>query len=133
MSEKSDRRVVIGLLRALDAGAVENRVEVGTPDVQFIGGWMELKWLDRWPSIKSDEIVRLRHYTQEQRNWARRRKRRGGACWLLLHAGRDWLLFDGEVAAEHVGRCTKAQLFELAERVWRGALHRREFLEHVSR
>ena len=118
--ETSMRGRVTHALRSLDAIAVENGVLPGTPDVEFIGGWVELKSAERWPA-KAETPLRMEHFSPEQRAWLRRRCRRGGKAWLLLrvgsHAG-EWLLFRGDVAADILGTATRAALLTAAHRHW---------------
>lgn len=115
MSEGSQRAKVVKALRSLHAVAIENTAGVGTPDINYVGGWIECKQLDNWPK-RADSVVRLHHdLTVPQRIWLKRRRRAGGRAWVLLQVGRrDWLLFDGEVAADILGSVTKSQLFEQA-------------------
>lgn len=116
-SETSMRGRVTHALRKLDAIAVENGVLPGTPDVEFIGGWLELKSAERWPT-KADTPLHVPHFTKEQRAWLRRRCRRGGNAWLLLRVRTEWLLFPGDVAADILGTATKAELLTAARRHW---------------
>lgn len=122
---------VIKALRKLDALAVENPVNPGTPDVNYIEGWIELKWLRRWP-VRADTIVKIEHYTNQQKIFAVRRRRKGGQCWLLLEVREQWLLFDGAVAAMRINRTTAEELFEYAHRVWPEGLKDEELLECIS-
>ena len=64
MSESRQRSTVIKALKTLDAMAVENRVKPGTPDVEFIGGWVELKYMSKWPK-NTDLIVRIGHFNHK--------------------------------------------------------------------
>lgn len=116
-SERSMRARVTHALRALDAMAVENMVQPGTPDVEFIGGWVELKSADRWP-VREKTPLRVPHFNALQRLWLRRRWERGGAAWLLLRVKRDWLLLDGDVAARIVGEANREQLIAAARCYW---------------
>ena len=118
MAESHMRGRVVRILRRHDAVAVENRVYPGTPDVNYIEGWVELKWLPRWPKGVG-EPVRVKHFTPQQRVWLRRRWRRGGRAYVLLQVAQDWLLFDGATAADHLGRVSRERLFELALKTWR--------------
>lgn len=109
MAESAMRKKVVKALAPLNAIAVENPCLPGTPDVNFIEGWIELKWLRSWPK-KEETIVKLDHYSQQQKVWAFRRRRAGGSCWFMLQCGREWLIMDGAVAALWVNKCTKAEL-----------------------
>ena len=94
MSESSMRQRLVAALKPLDAVPIENRLKAGTPDVNYIGGWMELKWLRSWPV--RDGVISLPHYTNGQRLWLRRRGKRGGVAMLVLQVGKNWLFFDWE-------------------------------------
>lgn len=134
---------------------VENDVEVGTPDVNYcavpirlhptsaisgslmeglgegVEGWIELKHRHHWPA-RERTVVRLDHYTQEQRDWLLRRTISGGRAWLLLQVEREYLLFDG-VAAQQVGRLTRKGLGELARCTWQGRLNYAELIECLTK
>lgn len=125
MAEKDQRRRVVDALAALDAVSVENPAYPGTPDVNFIEGWVELKWLRSWP-VREETPVKLDHFRPEQRAWLRRRHRLGGNVWLLLQCRREWLLFDGTTAATHVGHVTRQDLIHLAHRYWDAGLNQLE-------
>ena len=96
----------------LDPVRVENPIHPGTPDVNICDGrWIELKCIPKWPARASTR-VRIAHYTPQQRVWLYRRwKAAPGSTLLLLEvrADRQWLLFDGDVAAKVVGRSTTAE------------------------
>jgi len=91
----------------LDPVRVENPIHPGTPDVNLCDGrWIELKCIPSWP-VRASTVVRIGHYTPQQRVWLYRRwKSAPGSTLLLLEvrAERQWLLFDGDVAAKVVGR-----------------------------
>jgi hypothetical protein len=93
----------------LDPVRVENPIHPGTPDVNLAdGGWIELKTIAGWPEL-STQVVKIRHFTPQQRVWLFRRwKYALGSTYLLLEvrATDQWLLFDGDVAARIVGRAT---------------------------
>ncbi len=93
----------------LDPVRVENPIHPGTPDVNLANGfWIELKCVLAWPARESN-LLRLPHFTPQQRVWLYRRwKYAPGSTHLLLEvrADRQWLLFDGDVAAKVVGRAT---------------------------
>ncbi len=100
------------LAAKLDPVRVENPIHPGTPDVNLCDGrWIELKCLPCWPSLPTS-IVRIRHYTPQQRVWLYRRwKYAPGSTLLLLEirAAKQWLLFNGDVAARVVARVTSEQ------------------------
>jgi len=102
MSESSMRQRLCVGLRPLDGQPIENRLKGGTPDVNYIDGWMELKWLRSWPV--RDGVISLPHYTNGQRLWLRRRGKRGGIAMLVLQVGKHWFFFDWEYACDFVGK-----------------------------
>jgi hypothetical protein len=118
------RRVMIAL-RSLDPVRVENPALPGTPDINFIGGWLELKSMDAWPKRPSTPL-KVPHFTQQQRVWLLRRVRAGGCACVLLRVGGkvdgEWLLFAGDVAALNLGGVVRSELYALALKTWRGTL-----------
>lgn len=125
MEQQQRQKVVKALNKAgRDATSVENPAYPGTPDVQFIGGWLELKYLEDWPA-REETTIRIPHFSQQQRVWLLRRwlacgklSTHVGLGWLLIYvvSTKDWLLFDGDIAAKYVAKdgVNKARLFELA-------------------
>jgi hypothetical protein len=91
----------------LDPVRVENPIYPGTPDVNLAtGDWVELKYLAALP--RPGCLLRIPHFTNEQKVWLYRRWRYApGSTFLLLEirAEHQWLLFDGDVAKDVVG-CT---------------------------
>ena len=90
----------------LDPVRVENPIHPGTPDVNLVGRWIELKCISAWP-VRNTTVVRIPHYTPQQRVWLYRRWRAAPGSTLLLlevRSTRQWLVFDGDVAAKVVGR-----------------------------
>lgn len=75
---------------------VENRVDLGTPDIDFIGrahrGWIELK---RELTLTPENLVALR---KEQVAWHLSYARAGGCSWIILQAGRSYFLWPGAAA-----------------------------------
>lgn len=128
MSEQTMRGRVVEALRPLDAVSIENGVGVGTPDVNYAEGWIELKWVRSWPK-RPDTPVVLEHFTREQRRWIDRRSRAGGKVFVLLKVGRDWFLFRGMDAARQLGELPRAGLEALALRRWSGGLNDAELIE----
>lgn len=120
-------------LRPLHGIAVENGALPGTPDVNYVEGWIELKWLPKWPRVNPSRPILLTHFTPQQRLFLLSRTRANGKAWLMLKVGRDeWFLFQGAIAAEHVGRCTRAQLIQHAAKHWPSGLNEMELLQCLS-
>ena len=120
MSEKDQRRRVVKALRELHAIAVENPARVGTPDVNYAGGWIELKWLRQWP-VKPETPVRFPHFTLTQKAWITQRAKVGGNIWVLIQCKKDWLIFDGPTAVTKSWPSTRLHmaivLFKVAHRL----------------
>ena len=114
MSEADMKRRVLKALKPLDGQSIQCAGRPGIPDVNCSAGWLELKWVKKWPKNAAHSAVLLPHFTQEQRIWLARRCARGGKAWLLLCAQGEWLLFPGRWAAEHVGNVTQEILREAA-------------------
>lgn len=124
------RQWVIATLRPLDARSVENGlVGPGTPDVNFIEGWVELKSLDSLPKRLDSTKVKIEHYTPQQRAWIFKRYKRGGKVFLLLKVEGHWLLFDGLYAAKKVGRVVFQELVDNALRYWPKKPSKEDFLK----
>jgi len=123
------RKIVVPALKRLDAVSVENPAHPGTPDVNYLHGWIELKRIERWPPRKGP--VRVPHFSKEQRIWLRRRWGSGGEAYLLLlvEETHEWLLFDGQTAATLVGSTPEAQLRPRAVASWVGNARLMEELE----
>lgn len=95
MSEKVMRGHVVRALRPLHAMAVENPCLPGTPDVNFAGGWLELKWARSWPRNLARPLVLGHPVTSEQRLWLQSRERHNKEfTGILLQVERDWMLFN---------------------------------------
>lgn len=135
-SEKSMWKAIQPVLAAagLDPIRVENgAVGIGTPDVNIVTGWIENKYAKRWPPKNGP--LRLDHYTPMQRAWAIRRHRARGRVWLLLKVGdKEWLLFRGEVAAQHLGydHATREHLYSIALAVWQRKPNSEELLKWLQ-
>lgn len=112
-------------LSPLDAMAVENPVHPGTPDVNFSVGWIELKWLRRWPSRDTTK-VRVESFTKQQRIWLRRRYRLSYNAWFMLQVQREWLLLTGRDAADYVDGLTRRGLYRVCRARWTEGLNEEE-------
>jgi len=131
MSEQGMRKKVVQALKPLDAISVENSCGPGTPDVNYVDGWLELKWARTWPK-KPETPLRLEHFTRQQRLWLIRRWKAGGRAFVLLKVGVEWLLFDAPTAADKLGRSTRAELYEVATQVWTKRLSATKLIEAVT-
>jgi len=131
MSERDMRSRVVGALRTLDAISVENPAYPGTPDVNYVEGWVELKWLRDWPS-KAETPVAFDHFTQQQKVWLIKRSRARGRVSLLICCKKEWLLFSPEVAVKFVGRATRQELIGVAQRYWPAGLNEKELIDELT-
>ena len=99
------------------AVSVENPACPGTPDIAYISGWIECKYLANWP-VREDTNVVIDHYTKQQRIWHIQDWHFGGACWLCLQVSktRDWLVYDGFTAGKFLAKpgCDRAKTLALA-------------------
>jgi len=119
MSEQKMWVAIRPMFVGLDAVRVENPAHPGTPDVNYVGGWVELKHVAAWP-VYDDAELKIRHFTPEQKVWLTRRWLAGGAAHLLLQVRNDWLLFTAPKACEFVGCSTKYSLICNAKQHWTG-------------
>lgn len=109
MSEADMRSKLCLRLRSLHAKPIENKCAKGTPDVAYIGGWMELKWNRAWPT-KSDSTVPFARYTNNQRLWLRKHWSLAGRAFLVLQVKREWLIWAG-CDAGPCGYLTREELY----------------------
>lgn len=114
MSEADTRATLRRKLRDLHAKSIENRCEKGTPDMTYIYGWLELKWLRAWPPMGGP--VHPSRYTIQQRLWLKNHWQRGGRAFLGLVAHKEWLLWAG-CDAGPVGYLTREELYQTC--LWR--------------
>ncbi len=90
---------------------IENAIYSGTPDVSYCisapfgstEGFIELKYLKEWPK-RAATIVRLPHFTRQQRTWLHDRHMAGGKCYLCLGVKKSLFLIDGLQAAMYLGK-----------------------------
>lgn len=134
LSEKSMSHTVMGALVSLHATRIENYCSAGTPDIEYIQGWLELKEMPGWP-IDPQWHLRIPHFTIEQRLFLRKRCYYGGNAHLLLKVGAEWLLIRGDKACDIIGSSTADELRAASELVWksrdRGCWEK--LLEHLKK
>lgn len=104
-------------MSGLDPVRIEGAAS-GTPDVNYTNGWIELKYLKKWPT-NPQKVVKIDHFTPEQRLWLMRRTLAGGKAFLLIGVGRESLLFEGDVASEMIGKIPRAAMYVAAHAVFR--------------
>lgn len=115
------------LIAELDPVRIESPISSGVPDVNFTGGWIELKYAKRWP-VRGGPL-RLPHYTAAQRAWHLRRSRARGVVWVLLKVGKsEWLLFTGGVGAVVLGIKDREDLYPFAWARWERSPTREEIV-----
>jgi hypothetical protein len=103
---------------------IENGIGIGTGDVTGVmwgdDFWAELKALNESPA-KPETVVKIPHYTQDQRNWIRGRGRAGGKVFLILKIGSgpkaEHFVFHWPAAYHQVGKVPLDQLRQCAT-VW---------------
>ncbi len=103
MSEATMRSNLVKTLKPLDALAIESpSTGLGIPDVNFIGGWIECKWLRTWPKGCDTRPVRFGHpLTKEQQVWLWRRETRGGLALVAAQVSRSWFFWSGKHIKEN--------------------------------
>lgn len=111
-SDLNDR--LRGAIRHRDPVRVENSVGPGTPDISFIGGWIESKFLPRWPK-RANTVVQVRHYVPEQRAWHVKRRTAGGVVFVVIQIANDVLVFDAMDAAKGLGFWTREEMNRIAK------------------
>ena len=128
------RQTVVKMVKpfGIDPVSVENSVGPGTPDLNYLDGWLELKWARDWPKRDSTPL-RMPHFTIQQRRWLARRQRAGGRAFVLLKVAREWLLFDGDTAGRILGESTRAELYDRAVAVWPKRMAWSQLVEEITR
>ncbi len=131
MDEGGFRPTVLKALKPLDAVFVENVMRAGTPDINYVEGWLELKWLNEWPK-RAETVVKLPKFTPQQRIFLINRCRAGGSARFLLRVGKEWILLPGLWSALNLGKtATKSQILAAAEKYWPTRLIAVELVAHL--
>lgn len=126
-------------MQGLDPVRIESPMTEGNPDVNYLCGWIELKYAHRWPTRPLTPL-RLPHFTKAQRAWLTRRAHAGGCAFLLLQVGgnsnevgEEWLLFHGATAYLKVGKVDRQTLYLLACARWTRRPTRDEIQKWLAR
>lgn len=107
------RQNLVKALVSLDAVPIENHMRAGTPDINYIGGWIECKWMKFWPKTCDTKAIRFSHpLTKEQGLWLKRRWRRGGVTLVCVQVARDWFFFSGDTIKDQFNNMTRDQMIE---------------------
>lgn len=103
----------------MHAVAVEGcLMPVGFPDISYANGLIECKWLPAWP-VRPSTVVPLRHFTNEQRIFMRKRSAVPcAAMWGVLAIGDEVLLFLGGDAHVAWNEYNRAELYDAAWKTW---------------
>lgn len=131
MAEGESRRFLLKALRPLHGVHVENVMQPGMCDINYVEGWIELKWLAAWPK-RAETVVRVSEFTAQQRVFLIKRVLASGQARVLLRVGNEWTLLPGLWAALHLGRdATKSALLAAAERYWPRGLAGKELVAYL--
>jgi len=116
MSEnKTTRANLVKALKVLGAFPVENRVKSGTLDVNYIGGWIECKYMGRWPVRADDQPVRFPHpLLQTQKIFIAKRAALNGTVLVCAQVAQEWFFWDGMFAVSNFEKMTRPEMRENA-------------------
>lgn len=121
MSESATRKAFKLMMYGRHPVNIENLLtgdaELGTPDVAYSHGFVELKNLDGFP-VRASTVVRIPHYTDNQRDWLLAHHRAGGLAWLVIQVEQEWFVFDAERAQEVGLTLTRQDWYNNANAHW---------------
>jgi hypothetical protein len=99
---------------------VENAFYKGMPDVNYlidgVEGWIELKFISQFPA-RQNTIVRVPHFTEEQKIWHEQRVKYKGNTTVLIQVERDYFIFKKD-KIKLVGSLTRNSMVKLANKHW---------------
>lgn len=127
------RRNLVKRLQRLDAVAIESPLTgIGIPDVEYIGGWLECKWLRTWPKRAETHPVKFSHpLSAAQMVWLARRCRRGGIAMCVVQVSKSWFFFDGIRIKTLWDQMTRPEMIEEAELYFPNGLRSAPLLEFL--
>lgn len=117
MSEAGLQKNTLIALKNLDPVPVDNPRKPGTPDINFIDGWMELKYLPKFPK-RADTVIKFPKFRPQQKVWLYKRAHKGGKCFVFVQVEKLFFLFHGGFASQFLGKMTKTQMLNHALKVW---------------
>lgn len=86
---------------------IESSNVKGIPDTCYCirgkVGWIEYKYLEKFPHRKNT-LVRLDHFTTEQRVFMHDYTMAGGKCFVFVQVEQEYFLFDGLDASMYLSR-----------------------------
>jgi hypothetical protein len=92
MSEKNLNRLVLEQLKGRHSFRIENLACPGTPDIGYVNGFVECKWLAKWPK---NGVARFRHWTAQQACWHKEHWAAGGQSWIVAQVADEYFLVPG--------------------------------------
>jgi hypothetical protein len=131
MSEYHLQHKVLKALESLDAIPVENSKKPGTPDINYIGGDIELKYLKAWPKRERTKI-KFPKFTPQQRVRLHLRSSKGGKCYVFIQIADFFLIYEGGFAAEQLGKMDTGEMLITADKVWRQKFPYQELLDFLK-
>jgi len=113
-SESNMRTRVVKILSRWDAMAVENRVGDGTPDVAYIGGWIETKLTKAFPKRPESPVALTHGLLNSQKVWMARHHRKGGTVHVLTQIANEFFLHEPTWAIANLGSANRQTMTEAA-------------------
>lgn len=148
MSETNFRHYVRdGLSKYGHIVQVENSILPGHPDTNYCirsnsifeelsegqAGDMELKYIKEWPK-REKTVVKIDHYTKEQRIWIFKRAMAFGSVFLFVQVKNEYFLFGAFAAVEMVGKAlTKQHFYTHHVHYWDGRINFKELVGILCR
>lgn len=137
--ENHFKQYLIGVFRGRGhVQSHEDKYSTGIPDMDYCfngcAGWVELKIIQAWPAKPTGNLhTALKHMTNEQINWLKKRRNAGGRAFVLLKvmSTKEYLLFDGNDARK-LKDCTSLEACSLSLNLWQGSLPVDELIPELT-
>jgi hypothetical protein len=130
-AESKLRTKVVKGLSTLKAFPVENSAHIGTPDIYFSEGWIEIKVVKEFPK-KETTPIRIDHFTATQREFLERHYRLKKNSFLFVQVEENFFLFDGFTASKEIGTLTKQGFYLKSMRVWNKKINFAELIKIIT-